>query len=148
MAAPLEVDFTDADEINFEPLPKGWYEVAVYEAKLEYSQAGNPMIVFELNVLNGPYPGKKLWLRNAIDGKDKNYYLKRTLTAIGYHVTGKAKINLDDLCGRYARVLVEHELYKEKTREKVVDIVPLEDGGYGDDVVISGDLVARDSVSF
>lgn len=148
--AEIEVDFTEADTMDFEPLPKGWYEVAVYEAKLETSQKGNRMICFELNVLEPvEHQGRKLWFRNTIDGKDKNFYLKKTLTAMGVEVSGLAKLDLRELAGNYMAVLVQHEVYNDKTRERVVDVAPAgkaaferaEDG-------LDGDLPVRDDFNF
>lgn len=56
-----EFDFsTVADVDDYEPLPEGQYHVVVSDVENKRSSAGNPMWLFHLVVLDGPYRGRKL----------------------------------------------------------------------------------------
>lgn len=135
----VEVDFTNTADVDFELIPPGWYDVLVYDVGLETSQSGMRMFKFEFNLLDMAFAGRKVWLRNTIGAKDNNWYLKRTLNALGYEAEGVVSINTNDLMGREAQVRIEHEEYSGKTREKVVDIRP---NGMGDtdDIDLETDL--------
>jgi hypothetical protein len=120
----IEVDFSDAGDVEFELLPPGWYDALVYDVKLETTSAGNRQFVFELNMLDQEHAGRKAWLRNTIGAKDKNFYLKKSLSAMGYESEGVVQINPDELLGRELQVLIKHEEYNGKVREKIVDVRP------------------------
>ena len=122
----VEIDFTETGDVNFEPLPQGWYEVSVYEAKLEESQNGKRMISFEFKVKSPiEFDGRRLWMRNMIGARDKNFYLKKTLNALGIEVDGVMHLDFNDLLGRVASVRVGWREWEGKTKEEVVDIRPL-----------------------
>ena len=120
----LMVDFSEAGDVDFEPLPQGWYDVSVYEVKLEESQAGKPMIAFEFKVQGGEFDSRRLWMRNMIGARDKNFYLKKTLNALGVEVDGVAEIDLGGFLGCSASVRVGWREWEGKTKEEVVDIRP------------------------
>ncbi len=57
----LVVDFNEVEEITFEALPKGPYEVIVAENDFGFSQAGNPMWTLQLEVTEGEHAGRRLF---------------------------------------------------------------------------------------
>lgn len=121
----VEVDFTEAGDVDFEPLPQGWYEVSVYEAKFEESQNGKRMVAFEFKVQSPiEFDGRRLWMRNMIGAKDKNFYLKKTLNALGIEVDGIVQLNLNEILGLSTSVRVGWREWEGKTKEEVVDIRP------------------------
>lgn len=143
MTDEWEADFTEAEDANFDPLPNGWYEVVLYEAKREVSEKGNKLIAFEFNVLEPEeYSRHKLWLRNTVGGKDKNFFLKKTLTALGVKVGDSAKLDaefLRDICGSYASVLNIQKVYNNRVYPEIVDIKPAGQGG-DEDKPITDDI--------
>ena len=124
----LMVDFSEAGDVEFEPLPQGWYDVSVYEAKLETKGEGENlkrMIAFEFKVQSPiEFDNRRLWMRNMIGAKDKNFYLKKTLHALGIEVDGVYELDLNELLGASASVRVGWREWEGKTKEEVVDIRP------------------------
>lgn len=120
----IEVDFSDAGDIEFELIPPGWYDVLVYDVKMGDTSTGMRQFIFELNILDQEHASRKLWLRNTIGAKDKNFYLKKSLSAMGYEAEGVVQIDTGDLMGKEFQVRVMHEEYNGKVREKIVDVRP------------------------
>jgi len=123
----LDVDFNDAD--GFPLVAQGMYTAVVRSVEPKESErTGNRYLEFTFDVVGGEYDGIQLDpLRNMIDMKDRNYYLKQTLETLGYHVEGLAEIDTTDLLLRTCKVQVVHEEYEGTTRAKIAGIYPLTD---------------------
>ena len=121
----MEVDFTGAGDMEFEPIPPGWYEVLVFDVKVTETQTGYQQFVFQFMIADTEeHAGRRLFLHNTVGAKDNNFYLKKTLTALGIVVDGVMQVDPRDLYGLYASAKVLHEEYNGVTRERVVDIRP------------------------
>lgn len=61
---PLKLDEIPEDDRNFEPLPAGTYPLQVIESRIEDTRSGSgQMLTLTLEVLNGPYQGRRIWDR-------------------------------------------------------------------------------------
>jgi len=125
----ISIDTREAGDVEFELLPPGWYEVSVYEAKLKEKDNGNRQIEFQFKVQNpAEFKNRRIWFTNALDAKDKNFFIKKTLTALGFIVDGIFELNFDELGGKKASVRIEHREYPVGSgtiRQNVGDIRPL-----------------------
>jgi len=127
----IMIDTSEAGEVEFELLPPGWYEVVVYEAKLKKKENGNQQIEFQFKVRSpGEFENRRVWFTNALDARDKNFFVKKTLTALGFIVNGVFELDFDELGGKKANVRIEHREYPPnsgKLRQNVGDIRPIDE---------------------
>lgn len=64
------VDLDNVEDVKFEALPRGQYEVRLANLTYDISQAsGNPMWTWELEVDGGDYNGRKLFFHTVFQGK-------------------------------------------------------------------------------
>lgn len=113
-------DFDDAYESatvaekKFTDLPDGRYQAVIEVCTLKTSQAGNPVIAFELAVINHPqFDGRKLFVNRSVTPKTLEY-VKADLALLGF--TGKLSA-LEDAEARMALTGIRVEVQR-KTKGK------------------------------
>lgn len=66
----LLIDLNDVEDSDFEPLPKGMYNVVLEDLEYKMSEsAGNPMWTWTLEVEDGDFQGRKLFMHTVFQGK-------------------------------------------------------------------------------
>ncbi len=105
-------------------LPPGTYLAKVVEAKDDTSKAGNPMLVLDLQVIEGSYQGAEIkdWLAvtEATLGK-----VVAVLQALDYKIPeGEFDLKVSELTGRRCEIVVRDDTYvdrdgNERTTAKV-----------------------------
>jgi hypothetical protein len=91
------VDFSQTSGgASFDPLPAGWYKVAITDINVKQSSAqakfpNEDYLSFEFTVQDGEYEDRKLWT-NAMLLTHALFTLKGILGALGYDVSGALDI--------------------------------------------------------
>lgn len=124
----VKVDFSGVETRSV--LPEGEYITEVTSVKLEESESsGNQYLAWELEVADGKHKGKKLFNNTSL-AEQSLWATKGFLESLGVDVEdGEMDLELDEYVGMQVGVVVEHEVYKGKTRSRIVDTYPAEDDG-------------------
>lgn len=80
--ADFDDEFDDAEAPNFEEVPDGKFQVRVQRVELGTSQAGNPMLKWDLIVLSGQHAGRHIFKNSAITHKSLPF-IKGDLQTLG-----------------------------------------------------------------
>lgn len=103
-----------APEKKFTDLPDGKYQAVIEVCNLKESQNHNPVIAFELSVINHPqFDGRKLFVNRTVTPKTIEY-VKADLALLGF--TGKLS-GLEDVEARMALTGIRVEVQR-KTKGK------------------------------
>ncbi len=112
-------------------VPEGEYIASVISVKPDESQAGNDYLAWELAITGGKHKGKKLYNNTSL-AEQSLWATKRFLENLGVEIPeGEFELELDDYVDMEIGLVVEHETYKGRTRSRVVDTFPAEDGESG-----------------
>ena len=117
------VDFSDSE--GYPLIDQGLHTVTVTGMEIKASQTtGNEYYEFEFTIASGEFQGSKLWLRNMINAKDRNRYLRETLEGImGNDIPLEAvEVYPNDYIGRGCQVQVIHDEYQGKVRPQVAGV--------------------------
>lgn len=68
---------------GFEEVPDGRYNARVVKCEAKDTQAGNPMLKFELEIIDGECAGRKLFANRVVTSKTLEY-LKADLAVLGF----------------------------------------------------------------
>jgi len=116
----MKVNFTDVEVSNFEPLPSGWYTVAVTDGEIRESgpaskNPGAEYIHWEYTVQEGDSANRKVW-DNTSMLPQALFSLKGLLAATGRfsddQINGELDFEIDDVVGATLQVRVaqrEHD---------------------------------------
>lgn len=92
-------EFVAAEVPDFDEVPDGKYQVTISKAQLTESNAGDPMIKWDLIVISGAQEGRHIF-KNAVISQKAMPFIKGDLTKLGLQL-GK----ISELPGRLAEVL-------------------------------------------
>ena len=133
----VRIDFTGVETASV--VPEGEYIVAVKSAKLEESTAGNEYVAWQLTINDGKHQKKTLYQNTSLT-QNSLWATKRWLECLGMEVPdGEFDLDLEEPIGTTIGVVVEHEDYKGRTRSRIVDCFPAEDGASGEGADEGGD---------
>lgn len=123
------VDFSDVDSSGGRVrLPENDYRARVASVKQESSKSGNEMLVWEFELTEGKFKGKKIRDYTVLQANSL-WKLKQLLEAMGISVPAK-KIDLVPVIkrvkGKELGITVVDEEYDNKISSKVSDYIDLE----------------------
>lgn len=120
----VEVDFGQTSNSGL--IEKGIYQVKIFSAVAKTSaNSGQPMVVFTLEILDGEYAGRRLFLNNSLQ-PHALFGFRKTLEALGVKVpTSSMQVDLKKLAGAQMNIEVGHEEYQGQMKAKVVDVAPV-----------------------
>ena len=112
----------DADSIrHFSPAPDGTYVLQVVDKKDQASKKGDPQVILEMEIAEGPHMGRKVWhcLTFIPRGQEKQAapghgMALHALHAFGLPYNGELNFDSEELIGRTARVNLGTEMYTNK----------------------------------
>ncbi len=122
----MELDFSNVDDAqDFKPLPEGRYPCRVVSSEQSSTSNGNPKIRLSLEVLDGPYTGRRIFDDLVLSGGAMGR-VKLALSRMGFDTTGRLEFEPEDLIDRRVIVDVVFETYtnKETGDLKTVNKVP------------------------
>ncbi len=114
--AAFDEEFESAEAPEFAELPDGKYQVRIERAAVTKSQAGVPMIRWELAVISGQHQGRKLF-KNSVITESSLPYVKGDLRKVGLELK-----KLSELPGRIGEALDKTLEVMKKTRGEYVNI--------------------------
>lgn len=129
------VDFGGVEDVGFDALPKGFYNVEVDELDFTYSQnGGNPMWSWKLRVIDGEFADRILFYHSVFAGKGLPFTKKALMKAIpdiaGAPFNPEEVANSGALIGRQFRARVDVRPYEGEQRNNVKGLFPPEEGGF------------------
>jgi hypothetical protein len=110
------------EERNYDPLPKGEYDIACTEAELKTTKSGGEMIAAAFEVVTGKHTGRKIWNNYNIHNKsEKAQQIGREQLSAWARACGKPNANnVDELLERKFKAMVDIEAgtdgYADKNR--------------------------------
>jgi hypothetical protein len=104
----VKINFADTEVNDFEPLPAGWYTVAVTDGEMKESgpnskNPGSEYIHWEYTVQEGQFANRKVW-DNTTLLPHALFSLKGLLAAAGFPVDGDLDFEIDDVIGKQIQV--------------------------------------------
>jgi len=103
----MKINFADTEISDFEPLPSGWYNVAVTDGELRESKSeknpGSEYIHWEYTVQEGPHENRKVW-DNTTLLPHALFSLKGLLAACGFAVDGDLDFDIPDVVGKTLQI--------------------------------------------
>jgi len=121
----ITIDFSDTrDDSVLEP---GIYTAQVMDMYSGVSRANNPKVTIVFSLIDEGYEGTKVFADFFLTANAKKY-LRKALIALGYKVSDMldyTTINVDDLCGRQCRIVIENSIGTMGTYNKVRQVMPL-----------------------
>lgn len=119
--ARIEADFTNISS-SFEPVPDDTYRAKIVEIKDDKpSSGGLPQVMFELDIVEGPMEGRKLFdfcILKQNDGQPNKVGLGRIKAyaeaILGDEAAAGAAIDTDELKGGVVDVVTKQRTYKKK----------------------------------
>lgn len=134
----MKINFADV-EGSFEALPEGAYPVVIEKVERRESKSSeHDYLNWELTVTDGEHKERKLWMITSLSPRAL-WKLKDVLDALGYDTEGELDFEFDEgqvveqsqgplllspqLAGEPAIAVVKNELYNEKERNRVEELV-------------------------
>lgn len=121
----ISIDFSGVETNSV--VPEGEYIVRVVEAKKEDSDKNEQgYIAWNTKIRDGKYAGKTLYNNTSL-APQSLWATKRFIECLGITVPdGEFELDLDEVVDMELGVVVEHEVYKGRTRSRIIDTFPLE----------------------
>jgi len=112
----FDEDYAAAEAPEHDELPDGKYQVTVNKAQLAESNAGDPMIKWDLVVISGNHEGRHIF-KNSVISKKSMPYVKADLLLLGL------QLQLISELPRYLPELLDKKLeVTVRTKEKYKNI--------------------------
>jgi len=106
----MRFDFSTVDEVDsFVSVPAGMHDVRVAEVREGRARDGSTRWTFRLEVIDGDHAGRTAaW--DALTWSERGIFrVKKVLGALGIDVRGEVEVEIKDLVGLRARVVVQPE---------------------------------------
>lgn len=94
----IKLDFSNVTGGGFEPVPAGDYLVEIEKVEEKTSKAGNAMLNFTFNIVDGEYEGRKIFDLYVLTEKAL-WKLQDLFSALGRDVSGMVSFHPEDLIG-------------------------------------------------
>lgn len=116
----MNLDFSSVP--SHEPLDEGMYSLAIAKAEETTSQAGNPMLRLEYDVL-GVEGNRKLWDNYVLIDKCM-WKIKELFDALGIDTSAIVEIDVSELVGLQVNAKVIQETYNGDVVNRIKKIYP------------------------
>jgi hypothetical protein len=120
--ANIQIDMTGVKSMTFEALPKGKYDVAIFNVEYKEGKAA-PYLAVTYKVQEGPFAGRQVFDNVSFSPKAL-FKLKGLLAVVMPEIdtNGKLSFDPDDLVGRKCAITVIHEEYNGEPQAKVAKV--------------------------
>lgn len=128
-ASPDEfaVDLTEVESSGL--MPEGTYRVRCANVEQSVSKGGNPMFVWDFEVVGGDHAGRILKVFTAITPAAM-WKVAETVVALGIGQTGSVvKFKRSDVIGKECGAVVEDTEYNGNKRSQISRVIPLAEMG-------------------
>ena len=129
-AAPPDEFAVDLTEVESSGLmPEGTYRVRCANVEQSVSKGGNPMFVWDFEVVGGEHDGRMLKVFTAITPAAM-WKVAETVVALGIGQTGGVvKFKRSDVIGKECGAVVEDTEYNGNKRSQISRVIPLSEMG-------------------
>jgi len=126
--ARVNLNFSDVETRDFEPIPNGVYEAIVHDIEEREVQkgenAGAPMWAVQFSINGGPYDNRRVF-RNYTLVPNSMWAVKQFLIALGVdsqQLQGEITIDTEDLIGLPCRVVIRQREYEGQIQNDVKQV--------------------------
>lgn len=121
------VDLTEVESSGL--MPEGTYRVRCANVEQSVSKGGNPMFVWDFEVVGGDHSGRILKVFTAITPAAM-WKVAETVVALGIGQTGSVvKFKRSDVIGKECGAVVEDTEYNGNKRSQISRVIPLSEIG-------------------
>lgn len=121
------VDLTEVESSGL--IPEGAYRVRCANVEQSVSKGGNPMFVWDFEVVGGDHAGRILKVFTAITPAAM-WKVAETVVALGIGQTGSVvKFKRSDVIGKECGAVVEDTEYNGNKRSQISRVIPLAEMG-------------------
>jgi hypothetical protein len=122
----FEVDLTDVQESSF-AIPDGTYKAKCVDITQDISKSGNPMFIWDFEIVEGNYKGKTFKSWTAITPAAM-WKVAETVQALGVGQTGQVvKFKKGDVINKLCGIVMEQDEYNGKPTSRIVRVISLEE---------------------
>lgn len=126
-ADEFAVDLTEVESSGL--MPEGTYRVRCANVEQSVSKGGNPMFVWDFEVVGGDHAGRILKVFTAITPAAM-WKVAETVVALGIGQTGSVvKFKRSDVIGKECGAVVEDTEYNGNKRSQISRVIPLSEIG-------------------
>lgn len=123
----FEVDLTDVDVNGGFTIPDGVYRVKCMNVEQTVSKGGNPMFVWDFEVVGGPHAGFKSKVFTAIT-PSAMWKVAETVIALGVGQQGSVvKFKRSDVLNKECGALFETTEYNGRNRSQIARVMTLQE---------------------
>ena len=121
--ANISIDMTGVKTNSFEAIPKGKYDVAIFNVEYKEGKAA-PYLAITYKVQEGPFAGRQVFDNVSFSPKAL-FKLKGLLAVVMPEVdtNGKLSFDPDDLVGKQCAIVVTHEEYNGESQARVTKVL-------------------------
>ena len=122
----FEVDLTDVQESSY-AIPDGIYAAKCIDVTQDVSKSGNPMFVWEFELVGGDYNGRTFKSWTAITPAAM-WKVAETVQALGVGQTGQVvKFKRSDVIGKACGLVMEQDEYNGKVNSKISNVISVQE---------------------
>ena len=122
----FEVDLTDVQESSF-TIPDGTYKAKCIDIVQDVSKSGNPMFIWDFEIIEGNYKGKTFKSWTAITPAAM-WKVAETVQALGVGQTGQVvKFKKGDVINKLCGIVMEQDEYNGKPTSRITRVISVEE---------------------
>lgn len=122
----FEVDLSGVEDQSY-AIPSGTYKAKCIDVQQDVSKSGNPMFVWEFELVGGQYAGRTFRSWTAITPAAM-WKVAETVIALGVGQQGQVvKFKRGDVIGKLCGLILEQDDYNGKTTSKVTKVIPVDE---------------------
>lgn len=122
----FEVDLTEVQESSY-AIPDGIYAAKCINVTQDVSKSGNPMFVWEFELVGGNYNRRTFKSWTAITPAAM-WKVAETVQALGVGQTGKVvKFKRSDVIGKACGLVMEQDEYNGKVNSKISNVISVQE---------------------
>ena len=121
----FEVDLTDVQDSY--AIPDGSYRAKCIDITQDVSKSGNPMFVWQFELVDGQYAGRQFKLWTAVTPAAM-WKVAETVVALGVGQNGQVvKFKRGDVLNKECGLILEQDEYNGKTTTKISRVISLKE---------------------
>lgn len=122
----FEVDLSNVQENSY-TIPDGVYAAKCIDVNQDVSKSGNPMFVWEFELVGGDYNGRTFKSWTAITPAAM-WKVAETVQALGVGQTGQVvKFKRSDVIGKACGLVIEKDEYNGKESSKISNVISVQE---------------------
>ena len=126
MNMAFEVDLTNVQDSSF-AIPDGTYKAKCIDITQDVSKSGNPMFIWEFEIVEGDYRGRTFKSWTAVTPAAM-WKVAETVQALGVGQTGQVvKFKKGDVINKLCGIVMEQDEYNGKPTSRITRVISVEE---------------------